>query len=111
MNASLAEATKYDSATKVAGILQGDSVMVGLQNALRGMITSLSSGSSFRNLADVGISMQLGGALSVNGAANSIAAATTSSSTMRSTKPSRNAASASCRAPAYSQRRALANPM
>ena len=66
LNSTLADATKYDATTKTAGILQGDSVIVGLQNALRSMITSTSSGSSFRNLADLGITMQLGGALTVD---------------------------------------------
>jgi flagellar hook-associated protein 2 len=66
LNGSLADATKYDAATKTAGILQGDSVVVSLQNALRNMITSASSGSSFSRLADIGISMQLGGNLSVD---------------------------------------------
>ncbi len=66
LNATLGDATKYDSATKVAGPLQGDSVIVGLQNALRAMITSTSAGSSFTNLASVGITLQLGGALAVD---------------------------------------------
>ncbi len=66
LNTTLADATKYDSATKTAGILQGDSTAVGLQNALRGLISSSSSGSKYPRLADVGISPQLGGGLAVD---------------------------------------------
>lgn len=66
LNATLSDATKFDSATKTAGILQGDSTAVGLQNALRGLLGSSSAGSTFSRLADVGIALQLGGGLAVN---------------------------------------------
>ena len=66
LNTTLSDATKYDSASKTAGILQGDSTAVGLQNVLRSVLGSSSKGSKFSVLSDVGISMQLGGALAVN---------------------------------------------
>ena len=56
VNALLREQTKYDSATKTAGVLQGDSTAVGLQNSLRSIIggtTSLAGGVG--RLAGVGI--------------------------------------------------------
>jgi flagellar hook-associated protein 2 len=67
LNSSLADATKYDASTQTAGILQGDSVIVGLQNSLRNMMTSSTGGSgAFSNLSQLGISLQLGGALTVD---------------------------------------------
>jgi len=67
LNALLADSTKYDSDTKTAGILQGDSGTVGLQNALR-MLTMGTAGNAtggIQRLADVGIQMQAGGALAI----------------------------------------------
>lgn len=64
---NLAELTKYDAATKTAGAFQGDSSVIGLQNVLRNMVGSISSGSSaYRRLSDVGIERQLDGSLSIN---------------------------------------------
>ncbi|OJU92657.1 MAG: hypothetical protein BGO13_11705 [Burkholderiales bacterium 66-5] len=68
LNGLLADSTKYDADTKTAGLLQGDSATVGLQNALR-MLTMGSAGNatgSLRRLADVGIQMQAGGKLAVD---------------------------------------------
>lgn len=67
INQTLNELTKYDAATKTAGLLQGDSTAVGLQNALRGVLQSTTSGSAYKRLADIGITQQLGGDLAVNG--------------------------------------------
>ena len=67
LNTTLGDATKYDAATKTAGVLQGDSTAVGLQNVLRNLLGSASTGSKFSVLSDVGLSLQLGGALAVNG--------------------------------------------
>ncbi|MCZ2103884.1 MAG: flagellar filament capping protein FliD [Comamonadaceae bacterium] len=67
LNALLADSTKYDSDTKTAGILQGDSATVGLQNALR-MLTMGAAGNAtggLKRLADVGIQMKSGGALEI----------------------------------------------
>ncbi len=65
LNSMLASATKYDPATKVAGSLQGDSSAVGLQNALRGMMRSVTASSPFSRLVDVGIEAQKDGKLEI----------------------------------------------
>ncbi len=60
-------ATKYDSAAKKAGPLQGDSAIVGLQTQLRAMVGAASGASSvFTRLSDIGLEMQQDGSLSVN---------------------------------------------
>ena len=68
INQMLNELTKYDPATKAAGLLQGDSTAIGLQNALRGILQSTTTGSTYKRLADIGITQQLGGGLAVAGA-------------------------------------------
>lgn len=67
VNQTLNEATKYDSATKTAGLLQGDATAIGLQTAMRGILQSSTSGSTYSRLADIGITQQLGGDLAVDG--------------------------------------------
>lgn len=59
-------ATKYDPVTKVAGTLQGDSTAVGLQNALRSMMRSVTASSPFSRLIDVGIEAQKDGKLTID---------------------------------------------
>ncbi len=66
LNYALNELTKYDPSSSSAGILQGDSTAIGLQNALRAMLQSTTSGSAFTRLADLGITQQLGGDLAVD---------------------------------------------
>jgi len=67
INQLLADATKYDSATKTAGLLQGDSTAIALQNSLRIAVQSLTTGSSkYGRLADVGITQLRGGNLEVD---------------------------------------------
>ena len=66
VNRTLNEQTKYDPATQATGLLQGDATAIGLQNALRGMLQSTSSGSVYQRLADIGITQLLGGDLSVD---------------------------------------------
>lgn len=66
VNQSLNELTKYDPATKTAGLLQGDSTAIGLQTALRGILQSTTAGSAYSRLADIGITQQLGGDLAVD---------------------------------------------
>lgn len=68
INQMLNDLTKYDPATKAAGLLQGDSTAIGLQNALRGILQSTTTGSTYKRLADIGITQQLGGGLAVAGA-------------------------------------------
>ena len=56
INQMLNEGTKYDQATKSAGLFQGDSTATGLQNSLRGALQSVSEGSTvFKRLADIGV--------------------------------------------------------
>jgi flagellar hook-associated protein 2 len=67
INQLLQDATKYDAATKSAGLLQGDSTAVALQSALRSAVQSVTSGGgAYQRLADIGITQQLGGDLVVD---------------------------------------------
>lgn len=68
VNQLINEQTKYDPGSKSAGLLQGDSTAIGLQNALRGILQSATAGSAYQRLNDVGISQQLGGDLAVDSA-------------------------------------------
>lgn len=62
---TLSTATRYDATTKTAGPLQGDSTAVGLQNALRSMMRSVTPGGVFTRLADVGIEAKTSGVLDI----------------------------------------------
>ena len=66
VNNLINELTKYDPATKSGGLLQGDATAIGLQNALRGILQSTTSGSVYSRLADIGVTQLLGGNLSVD---------------------------------------------
>lgn len=67
INQLLQDATKFDAATKSAGLLQGDSTAVALQSALRSAVQSVTSGGgSYQRLADIGITQQLGGDMVVD---------------------------------------------
>ena len=67
VNQLLQDATKYDAKTNSAGLLQGDSTTVALQNSLRNALQSVTSGGgAYKRLADVGITQQLGGDLAVD---------------------------------------------
>lgn len=74
LNKSLSDLTKYDSATKTAGLFQGDSSVLGLQNILRNMLGSASLGSTSQRLADVGVERQKDGSLTINTTKLSVAA-------------------------------------
>lgn len=63
LNKNLVELTKYDAATKTGSLFQGDSSVVGMQNILRNMLGSVSVGSAYQRLSDVGVQMQLDGTL------------------------------------------------
>lgn len=65
LSRTLGDATKYDAETKTAGTMQGDSIVVGLQNVLRNVLGSSSVGGSFARLAEAGIEMQRGGLLTL----------------------------------------------
>jgi flagellar hook-associated protein 2 len=59
--------TKYDEASKKAGAMQGDSLVVGLQRQMRNVINEATTASTtFTRLADVGITMGADGNLSIN---------------------------------------------
>ncbi len=66
LNQTIADATKYTAATKTGGPLQGDSTTLGLQSALRSILGSSSTGSSFSNLSEVGLERQTDGSLKIN---------------------------------------------
>lgn len=68
LSKTLADATKYDDATKTAGPLQGDSVIVDLQYALRRLVgSSFTTGGAYSHASDVGLEMQQIGVLTTNG--------------------------------------------
>ena len=68
VNDLLGSSTKYDGDSKTAGVFQGDSTAVGLQNTLRMMMMANTSGASgFQRLSDLGIDFQRGGALKITG--------------------------------------------
>lgn len=63
----LREQTKYDSGSKTAGALQGDSTAVGLQAQLRALTgSSTTLGGAFTRLADIGLNPGTDGQLVVN---------------------------------------------
>lgn len=65
LNTTLANATRYDAGTKTAGALQGDSTAIGLQNALRGMMRSMTSSTPFTRLPDVGLELNTAGKMEI----------------------------------------------
>lgn len=65
LNNLLTTTTKYSAETKTAGSLQGDSTAVGLQNAMRAMMRSVTASSPFSRLMDIGIEAKQGGNLEV----------------------------------------------
>jgi flagellar hook-associated protein 2 len=68
LNDVLTDATKYDAATKTAGLFQGDSSTLGMQSALHAAVQAVTTGSSvFHRLADVGITQLRGGDLTLDG--------------------------------------------
>lgn len=69
INQLMQDATKYDAKTNSAGLLQGDSTAIALQNTLRNALQSVTSGGGvFKRLADVGLTQQLGGDLVLDSA-------------------------------------------
>jgi flagellar hook-associated protein 2 len=63
----IAADTRYDAASKKAGLLQGDSAITGLQSRLRSMIGATSGASTaFPRLSDAGFELQQDGTLKVN---------------------------------------------
>ncbi len=66
LNTTLSSMTKYDSATQTAGLFQGDSAVVGIQNVMRRMLGSTSLGATSQYLSDVGVELQVDGSLTLN---------------------------------------------
>jgi len=63
----IADKTKYDAATKTGGPLIGDATVTGLKRSLQSIITTPVAGSP-SILAEIGVTTQKDGTLSVNGA-------------------------------------------
>ena len=67
LSQTLSSMTAYDAGTQTAGPFQGDSVIVGLQSALRSMLGSVSNtGGVYQRLSDVGVSFQRDGTLAID---------------------------------------------
>jgi len=67
LNNLLTTSTKYEESSKTAGIFQGDSSIVNLQNALRRTFAeSVSTSPVFQRLTDIGIDIKTGGTMSIN---------------------------------------------
>lgn len=66
---TIADQTKYDATSKVAGALQGDSTATGLMRQMRALVNTASGASSaFPRLSDLGLEIQRDGTLSVDSA-------------------------------------------
>ncbi len=66
-NQALNDLTKYDSATKQGGLLQGDSSVVALQNQLRNAVQSISNSTGpYKTLSSIGIGVIEGGDLTID---------------------------------------------
>ena len=63
LNSTLTQATAYNAATKTGSVLQGDATTVGLQNAMRSMIGSVTGGGGISRISDIGITLQRDGSL------------------------------------------------
>jgi len=64
-NNTIASATAYTPGS-TPGPLQGDSTTVNLQSLMRRVQSSISTGSTFSRLSDIGLQIQTGGAMTVN---------------------------------------------
>lgn len=63
---TVSDATKYDAQTKTAGVLQGDTMVNNLKNALRQITMSSSTGSTFARLNEIGLDLDTTGKMTVN---------------------------------------------
>ena len=66
LNKFLAEATKYDPATKQAALLQGDGTAVAIQNQLHTMLSQKTGASTFQTWSSIGVELQKDGSLRLN---------------------------------------------
>jgi flagellar hook-associated protein 2 len=62
----ISEATKYNAGAEEAGLLQGDSAAISMQNALRALVGATASGGAFQRLSDIGVSVQQDGSLAID---------------------------------------------
>jgi flagellar hook-associated protein 2 len=67
LSAHIRTQTRYDDATKTAGPMQGDSLVLGIQRQLRAVLADASTASSsFARLSDIGITLQRDGSLAID---------------------------------------------
>jgi len=67
LNKLVADQTKYDAASKTAGVLQGDSAAVSIRAQMRSLLGGSSGASAlFRRLADVGFDVQTDGSIKLD---------------------------------------------
>jgi len=67
LNKLLADQTKYDAASKVAGGLQGDSAAVAIRAQMRAIVGATSGASTlFTRLSDIGFDLKLDGSVTLN---------------------------------------------
>ena len=67
LNKLLAEQTKYDAASKTAGLLQGDSAAISMRAQMRSLLGSSSGASAmFSRLAEVGFDVQSDGSIKLD---------------------------------------------
>ena len=67
LNKLVADQTKYDAASKTAGVLQGDSAAVSIRSQMRNLLGSSSGASAlFTRLADVGFDVQRDGSIKLD---------------------------------------------
>jgi flagellar hook-associated protein 2 len=68
LNRILNDVTRYDPATKVAGPLQGDNTVLGLQRQLKATLGATLGGGDLTRLSDAGLAVQRDGSLQINAA-------------------------------------------
>jgi len=68
LNRILNDVTRYDAATKVAGPLQGDNTVLGLQRQLKNTLSATLGGGDLTRLSDAGLAVQRDGSLQINAA-------------------------------------------
>ena len=67
LNKLVAEQTKYDAASKTAGVLQGDSAAVSIRSQMRSLLGSSSAASAmFTRLSEVGFDVQTDGSIKLD---------------------------------------------
>ena len=67
LSSAMTTMTAYDKDTKTAGTLQGDSTAIGLQSALRQLLTSKNgAGGAFGTLTQMGLEFQANGSLKID---------------------------------------------